>query len=88
MKVSNIGAGKKSCEGENDKTGNLKYCNLAEPNRRFGVILALRVLILIEWFHWVLDFDAIVGKSLIERKKENSPFIFVSELDLGFKSNE
>lgn len=31
MKVSNIGAGMKSCEGENDKTGNLKHCNFAEP---------------------------------------------------------
>lgn len=51
MKVSNIGAGMKSCEEENDKTGNLKHCNFAEPNRRFCVILALRVLILIERCH-------------------------------------
>lgn len=48
MKVSNIGAGMRSCEGENDKTGNLKHCNFDEPNRRFCVILAPRVLILIE----------------------------------------
>lgn len=48
MKLSNSGAGMKSCEGENDKTGNLKHCNSAETNRSIHVPLVLRVLILVE----------------------------------------
>ena len=38
----------KSCEGENDKTGNLKHCNSAETNRSIHAPLVLRVLILVE----------------------------------------
>lgn len=45
MKLSNTGAGMKSREGENDKTGNLKHSNSSEPSRRTRIILSLRVLL-------------------------------------------
>lgn len=44
MKLSNTGAGMKSREGENDKTGNLKHSNSSEPSGRTHITLSLRVL--------------------------------------------
>lgn len=45
MKLSNTGAGMKSCEGENDKTRNLKHCSSSEPNKRTQNTLSLQVVL-------------------------------------------